>query len=457
MAADDADLRLALNIRVLAATLGLCLLAALLFGLRPALLLSRRDLAGEMKGAAGRMLGAFRRRRGGLAVAAQIALAVTLVLSAVLLTRSALQMAWLDPRFSLHDKLVVEIDPESGGYDRVQSRQVCAALADHLVSLSQVQALGTTTMLSYGGVGFAVVNEYHPGDSESRPPLAREVDLVSVGRAYFDALEIPLLRGRLFSPLDSVPNAEKVAVVDESLARRLRPDGNALGCLIQWGWLTKADSAPYRVVGIVAHVPGIKERVVRAQVYTPAEPNDLSPYLYLHIGGAGAAGALRQQIVQEIRRFDPRLPVLSAATLAQKRHSDSWVRLARFGAHLGLAAGATALFLATLGIYAVKSHTVASRTSEIGIRMALGATHGRIVGMVLREGLPLTMVGLIVGLALGLAVAKVGARLLYGISPIDPVSIAVTVALLGAASLLAGYFPARRAAKVDPMVALRYE
>ena len=124
---------------------------------------------------------------------------------------------------------------------------------------------------------------------------------------------------------------------------------------------------------------------------------------------------------------------------------------------LALAAGAAALFLAALGIYAIKGYMVASRTAEIGIRKALGATHGNIMGIVLREGLVLTVVGLIVGLLLGLGVAKVAASLLYGVRPADPVSIIVTVALLGAASLLASYIPARRAAKVDPMVALKYE
>jgi len=457
-AATGEDLQLGLNVRVLAATLGLCLIATLLFGLRPALWLSQRDLAGEMKASSGRVLGSLRRKRSGLSVAGQIALAVALVLSAALLTHSALRIARPDPRFPLKDKLVVEIDPESGGYDRVQSLQACEALADHLASLPEVQALGMTTRLFYGGGGPVSIGECLPGDEESKSgrPLAREAAFVDVGRDYFEAMEIPLLQGRLFNRLDSVRNAEKVAIIDESLARKLRPNGNALGCLIRWSFIEE-HSDPYRVVGIVAHLPGIEGREVRAQMYMPTEPDALSPYLCLHVANQRSVDPLRRRISQEIRRVDPRLPVLSVATLAQRRNNDSWVFLARFGARLALAAGAAALFLATLGIYAIKGYLVTSRTSEIGIRMALGATHGSIMAMVLREGLLLTMVGLIVGLALGLAVAKVAARLLYGISPIDPASIVVTVVLLGTTSLLASCIPARRAAKVDPMVALRYE
>ncbi|MGE5295686.1 MAG: ADOP family duplicated permease [Solirubrobacterales bacterium] len=457
--AADESVRFDLNVRVLAGTLGLCLLTTLLFGLRPGLRLSKRDIAGEMKGALGRVTRAIGRTRGGFSLAAQIALAVALVLSATLLTRSALETARSDPGFSLKDKMVIELDPQSAGHDRAESIQVCEALADHLASLPEVKAVGTTTRLSYGGIEDGVVAEYLPGSDEDgeSPPVARHAALVDIGRDYFEAMGIPLLQGRLFDRLDGVPNAEKVAIIDESLAHKLRPDGNALGCLIQSGWFTKADSDPYRVVGIVAHMPGIKDRQVRAQMYAPAEPNELSSCLYLRVLNKGSARAVRQRILQEIRRIDPRMPVLSLATLAEKRHADSWVRQARFGAGLALAAGASALFLAALGIYAIKGYMVASRTPEIGIRKALGATHGSIMGMVLREGFLVTTAGLIVGLLLGLAVAKVAASLLYGVSPIDPISIVVTVALLGAASLLASYIPARRAAKVDPMAALRWE
>jgi putative ABC transport system permease protein len=453
------SLRPGLNLRVLAATLGLCLVATLLFGLRPALWLSRRDLAGEMKESAGRVLGSLRRKRGSLSVASQIALAVVLVLSATLLTHSALQVARLDPSFPLEDKLFVQIDPMSAGYDETRSIQVCEALAEHLASLPQVRAVGMSPRALFGGGGHAQIFEYLPGagQSGSGRPVVREGAIHHVGRDYFTALEIPLLRGRLFDRLDSAPNAETVAIIDESLARQLRPDGNALDCFIQWGLFTKANSEPYRVVGIVANMPGVGDRQVRAQMYMPTGPDTLSRHLYLRIANGRSADLLRRQITEEIHRFDSHIPVLSVATLAQRRHENPTVWFAQFGARLALAAGAAALFLAALGIYAIKGYMVASRTSEIGIRMALGATHGSIMGMVLREGLVLTVVGLAVGLALGLAVAKVAASMLYGVRPSDPASILVTVALLGITSLLASYVPARRAAKVDPMVALRCE
>ncbi len=281
-----------------------------------------------------------------------------------------------------------------------------------------------------------------------------------VGRDYFAVLELPLLQGRAFDRLDTTPEAEKVMIIDESLAHKLRPDGKALGCLIQYGlprfgWY----SEPHRVVGIVPNVQGVSDegKRVAAQVYRPVPPDQFCPHFYLRLAEAGSAATLKQWISEEIHKVDPRVPVLSAATLAQRHHMDPLVLLGRCGAQLAQAAGAAALFLAALGIYALKGAMVASRTTEIGIRMALGATRRDVLTMVLREGIVLTLVGLFVGLLLALAGARVVRSALYGVSPVDPLSVGATLVLLGLASLLAGYFPARRAANVDPMVALRSE
>jgi putative ABC transport system permease protein len=455
-------IRVSLDLRILMATLGFCLIATLLFGLRPALRLSRRDIAEEMKASGGSVLGAIRRRRSGLSVAGQIALAVVLVLVAALLTRSALETARPDPRFHLEDTLVVRIDPESAGYDKVRSIQACETLADHLASLPPVEALGTAPRLFYGGGGERTIREYRPGaeEGESRGPRARYANMLAIGRDYLPALEVPLLQGRLFDRRDSVPDAEKVAIINETLAHRLRPDGDALGCLVQWGVVERFGywcPDVYRVVGVVAGLPGIREREARPQMYVPAGPDDLSLYFYLHVRDREAVETLRSQMVREIHRVDPYIPVLSVTTLAEIHDNDFRVWNARFHARLVLTSGVVALFLAALGIYAIKGYMVTSRTSEIGIRMAMGATRRSIMAMILWEGLVLTAVALLVGLLLGLAVARVGASRLYGISSADPVSILVTVVLLGATSVLAGYLPARRAAKIDPMEALRYE
>jgi predicted permease len=449
-----ATIRCGLSLRVLAGTLGLCLITTLLFGLKPAMRLSKSDIVGEMKASGGRVLESLRRKRGTVSVTSQIALSVTLMLIATLLTRSALEIAKPEARVSLEDKLIVHLDSRSAGFDPVKIGQIGAALADHLLSLPEVKALGTSGKLFYGGSGPFLIGEYL---SEYRRPLVRKTAMTWIGRDYFTAMEIPLLQGRLFNRQDYTPDAEEVMVIDESLAHKLRPDGNALGCLVQWGLNTKAEEGPYRVVGIVPHLPNLEDGQVHAQAYAPYKPDRLPPYLYLHVADKGLVDGLRQRIIAEIHTVDARISAKWVKTLAQIHNNNRSVTTARTGARLGLTAGTTALFLAALGIYAIKGHMVVTRTSEIGIRMALGATRRSIMAMMLREGLVLTAVALLVGLLLGLAVARVGASRLYGVSPADPISIVVTVILIGAVTLLASAIPARRAAKIDPMEALRYE
>ncbi len=214
-------------------------------------------------------------------------------------------------------------------------------------------------------------------------------------------------------------------------------------------------------------MPGVRTTVFdeepQPHIYFPFQyvPDSEVFVVNIHLRAAstapGAMATLLQRVPQEVRSVDQRIPVLSLGTLAGYYYNSPPMWLARMIAGLAVPFGAMALFLAALGIYGVKGYLVASRTREIGIRMALGATRRSILALVLREGAALTLVGLSVGMVLAVGVARVMTSALCGVNPIDPVSIGATVALLGTASLLASYLPARRAARIDPMVALRYE
>jgi predicted permease len=457
------SLRIDLDVRVLAATLGFCLGATVLSGLRPALQLSRRDVVSDLKESDSGVLRSARRacRPRSLSVICQIALSVVLVMGAALFTRSALQTGAANSGLRFDGKLLVEVDPLVAGFNRAGSEQIYEALTDRLRAMPGVQTVSLSCSFPFaeGGDPAGSVKEYAPGgeDDASKNPPASEVMMYRVGVDYFESMGMPLLQGRSFDRLDNARDAEPVAVIDDRIARKLRPDGNALGCLIQFG--LRSSSPPCRVVGIVPHLQTVSDdKADQAQIYVPVWLR-LPVFIHLRTAGTSSAreSALLRQIPAEIHKVDSHLPVVSVMTLADRYRNNPFVSATRMGARLAIGFGAMALFLASLGIYAVKGYMVASRTSEIGIRKALGATHRDVMGMVLREGMTLTLAGLFVGLLLGLAAARLIGSMLYGVSPIDPVSIVVAVALLGVASLLAGYIPARRAARVDPMVALRYE
>jgi predicted permease len=465
--------RTGFDARVVGATLGFCVIAAVLSGARPALQLSRRDTSAELKQSGHPVLrsaGKLRRPRG-LSIVCQIAMSVVLVMGAALFARSAQQAGPGNSGVPLAGKLLIRLDPLTAGYDLARTQQVHEALADHLKSLPSIRAASLSASFPFGGGGgYGSVSEYVPGaqsegiEDEDATPMSmwssgERASAYTVGIGYFEAMGMPLLQGRAFDRLDGVPGAEKVAIIDETLARRLRPDGSVLGCLIQYRrW--RSSPEPYRVVGIVPTVRIVSDDGFNpSQLYLPMSPDSRPAFIHLRVDGRGrnAEAAVLQRIPAEIRRVDSHVPVVSVVTLTDWYRSNPFVWLWGFGARLAILFGAMALFLASLGIYAVKGYMVASRTSEIGIRKALGATHWSIMGMVLQEGTVLTLVGLTVGLLLAFGTGRLIASLLYGVRPIDPVSIVLTVTLLGVAALLASYIPARRAAKVDPMVALRCE
>ncbi|MBN1505530.1 MAG: ABC transporter permease [Sedimentisphaerales bacterium] len=452
-----------IDVRVVAATLGFCLVAALLSGLRPALRLSRRDIIDDLKKSRGSALRSMSRAHRmmprGLSVACQVALSVALVMSASLLTHSAWKAAHMTPGYSFDDKLLIEVEPRRAGYDGAGNRQICERLMDHLGALPGVQAVGLSTSKPFGSRSKAI-REYgtdSDGEASGRGRWVRS-GVRPIGGDYLEAIGLPLLRGRYFSRVERATDAP-VVIIDEVQARWLRRDGHALGCLI-----SGLGPTPREVIGIVPSLrSSLFETEVSAHVYIPIrrdlESFDNPVYINVRTTGKVPGGeiALLQNIREGIRRVDPHVAILSAMTLSDHHRQSRDVRRVRLTAGLAMAFGATALFLAALGIYAVKGYMVAARTPEIGVRMALGATSGRILRLVLREGAVLTLVGLSAGMLLACGAARAMRHALFGVDPIDPMSIAMTVALLGIASALAGYLPARRAARIDPMMALRYE
>ena len=458
-------LSVGLSGRAMVVTIGFCLLATLLAGLRPALGLSRRDVITDLKESSGAVLRPMR-RHGRLSMLGQTALAVVLLMGATLFTRGAIKALHPSDEFDFDGKLLVEADTLAAGYDLVHTQEVYETLAEKLRGLPGVETVGVSASFPFSGAdGYGgTVREYKPEIESERNDETQErrrfvrgaPGVFHVGADYFDAMGMPFLQGRPFRRIDSTANAEKVVIVDERVARRLRPDGMVLGCVITYG----EETSPYRIVGIV---PSLKiatdEDVPSPQIYVPMGTDHRPAFLHLRLNETTRrrGAILEQQIRQAIREVDPHLPIVTAASLAEYYHENPTVWLAIIGARLAAGSGAMALFLASLGIYAVKGYMVASRTPEIGIRKALGATHMDIMGMVFREGTALTLAGLVVGLLLGLGTARLIASLLYGVGPVDIISIAAAIALLGTASLLASYIPARRAAKIDPIDALRYE
>jgi predicted permease len=459
---------IALDVRVLAATLSFCLIATVLFGLRPALRLSGRDLCSDLKESGRGVLQATRTRRRivprGLSVLWQMALSIALVMTATLLARTALRAARAEPGFGLDGKVIVSVEAFAGGYNIAQARQACETLAERLKDDPEIQAVGLSRKspvdLGWWPWSCERVVEYVPGgaDDASGSLLTKPLHQYEVNGDYFEAMGIRLLQGRPFGPLDSAPDAEEVVIIDELLARKLRPDGKALGCLIQYGG--DGLSSPRRVVGIVPNLQSVwGDGEVQPHVYEPLQAHHAPASIHLRARSAapGAEAAVVRSIGERIRKLDPRLPVLSVASLADRHRNHPTVLFTRVVARLAVMFGAMALFLAGLGLYAVKSHMVASRTPEIGIRMALGATRRDNLTLVLRQGATSTFVGLLVGTLLAIVMTRVIRSALHGISTIDPVSVIATLVLLGMTSLLASFVPARRAARVDPMAALRCE
>jgi len=449
------------HVRVLLATMAFCVLSTLLFGLGPALRLSRPSLLPALKdGPAEDLAGGKPRRlfaRRNLLVMSQIALSLMLLTAAGLFVRSSLAVAHVEPGFRIDHGVRVEVDPSLAGYDEARGRQIYRALLARLRSMPGVESASVAATVPFGmmSMGRAI---QRTGDT---PKVACQSNIV--GADYFLTLGIPLVRGRSFSTAETEdPKTPRVVILDNMAAERLWPKGDAVGQHIRL--LPEDGVSPAQDVEVVGVAANVWENIwgggLQPHVYVPfGQQYQANMNIHLRIAAAGpeAEARLLNAVRGEIRNVDAGLPVLTLKTMRGNLESSFDYWLVATGARMFMIFGGVALLLATIGLYGVRSYTVAMRTREIGIRMALGADARDALRMMLREGLILTTVGVAAGLVLSLALGRLLSSLLYRVSGADPVVLSGAPLLLAAVSLLACYFPARKAAHVDPMTALRHE
>ena len=444
------DFDFSLDWRVLSLTLALSLLTGVLFGLLPALQSARLDVSSTLKDDAGGGRGPSRARD--WFVVSQVALSLVLLVSAGLLLRALKRAHNVFPGERPEEILTLTPDPQLLGYDEGRTREFYRQLVERVEALPGVESAGLADGVPVAG-GYAMTAFEFKGEQ-------RMAGVNAVSPGYFETLGIPLVRGRDFSPADRA-GAPPVAVVDEALARRFFEGEDPVGQLITF------DAGPAqgrRRIEVVGVVRGGADASLGWRphffVYLPAEQplfgEGTMRRMILH---ARAPRLPREQTLAALRRetaaLDPNVPVLDAGPLAER--IDVALLPQRVAASVAGVFGLVGLALASVGIYGIVSYTVAQRTREIGVRMALGAQRGDVLALILRRGLRLSLYGIALGLAGAFVATRLLEEMLYGLSATDPVTFASVSLLLAAVALLASYVPARRATKVDPMVALRYE
>ena len=450
------------DLRVLLATSGFCVLSALVFSLGPARNLSKFSIVASLKDgeqgqpSAGRAV--FSPRN--LLVMGQIALSLTLLTAAGLFLRSAIATANVAPGFRIENSLLIEVDPSLAGYNEGRGRQIYKEVLDRVRATPGVESASLAATVPFGMVQLGRTirrSSQAPaaGSDSSKQSAGLSCRFNLVSDDYFATMGIPLLQGREFRRSDvESANNQRIVVLDELAAKRLWPDGKAVG---QQLLLDALDRSGAQVVGIVGNVQeNALGEGLQPHVYIPFGQEYQSD-MTLHVKAASQDASLLYTIRRELLAVDNRLPILMSKTLRMhlKGSVDLWI--VRTAARMFSIFGAAALLLATVGLYGLRAYTVARRTREIGIRLALGARPADAQKMILREGLVVTAIGAGAGLTLSLLAGSGLASVLYKVSAFDPLVVLVATAVLAAASMLACYVPALRASRVDPMVALRYE
>jgi predicted permease len=423
----------------------------LLFGLFPALNASRPDLQSILKGQAGQPSGARAAARFRLSLAtAQIALSMALLVAAGLFTRSLMNVSRVDLGIRIDRLVTFAISPELNAYTPERSRLLFERLEEELAAIPGVTGVTTSLVAAIAGSNW--------GTDVSVEGFKEDLDTDDnsqyneVGAGYFRTMGIPLIAGREFTPRDG-PRAPKVAIVNEAFAKKFNLGRDAVGKRMGQDQDDKLDT---EIVGLVQNA---KYSEVKQEIpplfFVPYRQDDGVGAINFYVRTSQEPEAFMDSIRKTVARLDPNLPLEGLKTMPEQVREN--VFLDRFISVLSAAFAMLATLLAAIGLYGVLAYTVSQRTREIGLRMALGAAPGRVRTMLLKQVGLMTLIGGGIGLVAAFFLGRLAESLLYQMKGRDPLVLTVAAVVLTLVALAAGFIPAHRASKVDPMWALRYE
>jgi predicted permease len=437
---------------VLAFTFAISLLAGLIFGLIPALQSTRPELSGTLKDQAGGVIrGGSAGLRKGLVVA-QVSLSLLLLVGAGLFLQSLRNLKTLNPGFDVQNLLAFDVDPTLNRSDRKWTLDYYRRLRDRLSGIPGVQShsFAVVPLLEDNEWDNWITIEGYSTKPDERPDPHMQFSFPG----FFKTLKIPVLLGRDFTDRD-VAGAPKVAIVNQKFVNRYLPGVNPVGRHIGMG-IDPGTKTEIQIVGVAGDTKYENMReVIPEEVYIPVEQQTFANGGTFYIRAAGDPTQLFNVLRTEVRAVDPTVPFYDLRTVSGQMEISLLTE--RLLATLSIVFGCLATILAAVGLYGVMAFMVARRTREIGIRMALGAAHGDVVWMVLRETLQLAATGVAIGLAGAYGVTRLIQTQLFGVQPTDLLTMSAASLGIAAVTALAGYLPARRATRIDPMSALRFE